>query len=293
LSNVPFDPVLQWGVAKCGFPAMWNTLDVEGSDPGPIGLIDNGSHHRHPELADRIVDYIPPRGTESIADHASSVAGIISARRSEVAVEGRDLYGCCSARLVLYNVWTRDAGVEDAAIVRALNDAVKRKLPVVNMSVTAETNNPDIAKALARCAAANVIVVAAAGNCGVKSPILYPAADENVIAVAATDPDDNRWYDSTVSKSVFIAAPGQRIWSVVGDSDYDYVDGTSFAAPFVTAAIWLAKRRHPALSLKEAKDLLRLSVSDPGRPRDNKLGYGRLDMPNLLNALDSKYRKKY
>ena len=35
-----------------------------------------------------------------------------------------------------------------------------------------------------------VILIAAAGNLGPKSPPLYPAADPNVIAVTATDDDD-------------------------------------------------------------------------------------------------------
>ena len=87
-----FNAVVQWGVAKCGFDKLWGTLDVQGKDPGCIGLIDNGSHRGHRELVDRIADgnYVgPENGTASIADHASSVAAIISAQRGEAVPSTR------------------------------------------------------------------------------------------------------------------------------------------------------------------------------------------------------------
>ena len=40
-------------------------------------------------------------------------------------------------------------------------------------------------------AARGIVMVAAAGNAGAKSPPLYPAANPNVIAVTATDAQDH------------------------------------------------------------------------------------------------------
>ncbi|MGH7616860.1 MAG: S8 family peptidase [Gemmatimonadaceae bacterium] len=280
-----FDPTLQWAVAQCGFDEVWDSLDV-GHDPGAIGLIDNGRHLAHRALDGRIARYVAPTaGEQSIADHAGSVAGIISARRGIARSGELDVYGCCSAQLVVYNVWTKNEGIDRAAVSAALHDAAANKLPVVNISVTWDQVEEKLVKdALAHCAAENVVVVAAAGNGGLRGPAFYPATDKNVIAVGATNPHDDRWFDSSVGPHIFISAPGQRIWSISGNEGYDFVEGTSFAAPFVTAAVWLAKRRCPDLKIAAVRDLLSKSVVHPSL-RDQGLGYGRLDMRKLRDLV--------
>ena len=56
-----------------------------------------------------------------------------------------------------------------------------------------------IARSLAIARARGMVLVAAAGNFGDKSPPQYPAADPNVIAVTATDAEDKLFARSTVA----------------------------------------------------------------------------------------------
>ncbi len=60
---------------------------------------------------------------------------------------------------------------------------------IINMSF-AGPHDPSLERALKAAHDKGVVLVAAAGNAGPKSPPLYPAADPNVIAVTATDIDD-------------------------------------------------------------------------------------------------------
>lgn len=136
------------------------------------------------------------------------------------------------------------------------------------------------------CEERNVAVVVAAGNGGLHGPAYYPATDPNVIAIGATNPDGDRWFDSSVGEHIHISAPGQQIWSVLGRHDYFFGNGTSFAAPFVTAAVWLVKRKCPDIKLDKLKQLLSQSVSHPGL-RQQRLGYGILDMRKLQSLLPS------
>jgi len=59
-----------------------------------------------------------------------------------------------------------------------------------------------------------VLLVAAAGNEG-GSPVIYPAAYSSVIAVSATDSDDNLALFSSTGPEVELATPGVNIYSVL------------------------------------------------------------------------------
>src|SRR5262249_51731723 len=128
--------VTQWGLERCGFREALSEL-ADGRDPGPIVMIDNGRHLDHPEL-EGVIDYNGPTriGQASIADHASSVAAIMSARRKEKKRPGaEDIDGCCPAQIELFNIWTRNHGVDHAVLYNALKRAIALKRPVINMSI--------------------------------------------------------------------------------------------------------------------------------------------------------------
>ena len=75
------------------------------------------------------------------------------------------------------------------SILKGIDWAVAHGARVINMSF-AGPYDPDIARGLAAARQKGVVLVAAAGNAGPKSPPLYPAADKNVIAVTATDSEN-------------------------------------------------------------------------------------------------------
>jgi hypothetical protein len=72
------------------------------------------------------------------------------------------------------------------SILKGLDYAVAHNLRLVNMSF-AGPRDPTLERAIKAAYDKNVIMIAAAGNAGPKSPPLYPGADPNVIAVTATD----------------------------------------------------------------------------------------------------------
>ena len=79
-----------------------------------------------------------------------------------------------------------------------------------------------------------VVFIAAAGNGGPAAPPGYPAAYKEVIAVTAID-DRKRSYDyANRGRYIDVAAPGVRIWTAQPYNMEGMLNGTSFAAPFVT-----------------------------------------------------------
>ena len=280
--------VTQWGFERCGFGKVRRDFDLKG-ESAPVVMIDNGNHLRHPQLDGVIRRYRsatePHHG--SIADHSSSVAAIIAARRGAHAQSGA-MEGCCSAEIEMYNAWTTTDGLDHDVLYRGLMHAIRHRRPVVNMSIWLEDYRVDekVNSLLDQCEKNNVVVVAAIGNAGTNPVAFFPATHPTVIAVAATDPGDQRQADSSVGRHAFIGAPGENIYTVVGDTDYDRMTGTSFAAPFVTAAVWLARRRRPDLIPVQVRWLLSRSVANPDAPRNSEVGFGRLDMHQLVEHID-------
>ena len=77
-------------------------------------------------------------------------------------------------------------------IIKSLNYAVLHGAQIINMSF-AGPYDPGFGRSLATARSRGIVLVAAAGNFGEKSPPQFPAADPNVIAVSATDADGVGW----------------------------------------------------------------------------------------------------
>ena len=93
-------------------------------------------------------------------------------------------------------------------IIKGLDWAISQDARIVNMSF-AGPKDPTLAKAFKAAYDKGVVLIAAAGNAGPKSPPLYPGADPNVIAVSAIDEDDQIYTNSNRGKYVSVAAPGR------------------------------------------------------------------------------------
>jgi hypothetical protein len=279
--------VVQWGLKRCGFLDVLDKFSLKGKLE-PIVMIDNGNHLRHPQLDGVISKNVLPGAPyqPSVADHSSSVAAIIAARKGN-GKTGESMDGCCPAQIEMFNAWTTNDGLDQEVVYWGLINAIQNRRPVVNMSIWLEDVQIDekVASLLDECEKNNVVVVAAIGNAGTNPVKFFPANCSTVIAVAATDPGDQRQVDSSVGSHAFIGAPGENIYTVVGDTDYDRMTGTSFAAPFVTAAVWLARTQRPELTPVQVRWLIAHSVENPEAPRNPELGFGRLDMRQLVNYI--------
>lgn len=266
-----------WAIKQCGFPDAWKCLD-QGHDPGPIGVIDEGPYIRHPALEGRVTEF-PPERTPSDGIHASQVAAIIAARRDN----GSGMNGCCSAQIYLYNVST-DRGFDPKAFYLALKAVARARLRVVNISMFAPKDRL-VERQIEECLELGTVVVAAMGNSG-KVERIYPAAYNGVIAVGATGKGKTRLNLSTMGDHICISAPGDEINTLsspntVGTANHS---GTSYAAPMVSAAVWLALRSKPDLGVVGVRDLLERSTFKIKQPF-NHVGHGRLDIGEMLRVL--------
>jgi subtilisin family serine protease len=171
-------------------------------------------------------------------------------------------------------------------ILKGLDWAAGQGARIINLSFTGPSD-PLLARALAALHQKGTILIAAVGNAGPKSPPLYPAADPNVIAVTATDADDQLFSMSNRGAYIAVAAPGTDVLVLAPDGAYQLSSGTSFAAAYITGIAALMLERKPGLDPDALKKALQATAKDLGpKGRDDQFGAGLADAYQGILAVD-------
>jgi hypothetical protein len=133
-----------------------------------------------------------------------------------------------------------------------------------------------------------IVLVAAAGNAGPQSPPLYPAADENVIAVTAVDEHDKLLSVANQGPHIALAAPGVNVIEVGPRGTYNLTTGTSVASAHVSGVVALILERNPKIDVATLENVLYSTAKDLGAPgRDSEYGYGLVDPYRALEAAEA------
>jgi subtilisin family serine protease len=170
-------------------------------------------------------------------------------------------------------------------ILRSLDYAATHGAQIINMSF-AGPKDALVSRGIAAAAAKGIVMVAASGNAGPKSPPLYPAADADVIAVSATDIDDRLFAASNRGSHIAVAAPGVDIFLPAPGGKYQMTSGTSFSAAYVSGLAALILERNPALEPAAVRAILTTSARDLGAPgRDDLFGAGEADAYGAVQAV--------
>ena len=168
-----------------------------------------------------------------------------------------------------------DAGT---AIIQAIYDAVDiYDADIINMSWTLNQDDEELHEAIAYAAGRNVLLVAAAGNLSLSTPLgreVYPAAWKEVIGVSGADlyeqgePVSSLWY--LQSNAVFVSA----------DGNYQGEKGSSFAAPRIGGVLakYLSEVLIESHTKEKAEEYLKEIATDAGDPGyDTTFGWGYVE----------------
>jgi hypothetical protein len=324
----PNDPLLarQWYVTQNRAFDAWQELPPLA--PVRVAVIDSGVDAGHPDLAGRIAaaqSFVGGSAREDRQGHGTFVAGVIAATSGNgIGIAGMSP----AAELLVAKVVTPDRTIPVEAEVRAIRWAVANGAKVINMSLgglrdplnpSRDTFSPLEAAAIAHAVRRGVVVVAAVGN-GDQAPsqpwryASYPAALPHVLGVSALGKDGSAPAFSN-RDAVYndLAAPGQEIvstfprtltqrypqcseqgYSTCGPDEYRSAEGTSFAAPQVSAAAATLLGIRPDLRPEQVTALLQRTAVDANAAtgcracplqRDRLTGWGRLDVTAAVQAL--------
>ncbi|MFH0940800.1 MAG: S8 family serine peptidase [Candidatus Omnitrophota bacterium] len=308
----------QWGLHAVGFTprsdpdSAWNLVDADKKNV-VVAVIDSGldvSHVDAPQYLWVNSKEVPGNGIDDdnngfiddvngwnflnenndLTDnkgHGTFVTGIIAAKSNNaIAIAGINP----GAQIMALKVGNEHGKASSFNIYRALHYAADHGARVINISL----GSKDISKleqyGVNYAYTKGCVIVVAAGNQSSSISEYGPPALHKVIAVAAAAPSGRRIWSSNIGANVALTAPGRSIYSLYSkDSvwsgpsarkiDLCYkADGTSFAAPFVTAVASLLLAKDPQLTNDEVEDILLASASDIEEPGwDQYTGAGFLD----------------
>jgi subtilisin family serine protease len=236
-----------------------------------VAIIDSEVDSSHSDLAGAVVKSFDALGKAGKPHkHGTAIAGAIVSHGKLLGIAPR-------AQLLAARAFDESAGGAHGtsfAIYKALQWAADNGARVVNMSFSGPLD-PLFHRFLAHAYEKGAILVAAAGNAGPKSAPLYPAADSDVIAVTATDVDDNLFKMANRGKYVEIAAPGVDIVADAPANSYQVTTGTSIATAHVSGVVALLLERKQSLKPIEVRALLSQTAEQLGsRNRDHEFGAG-------------------
>jgi minor extracellular protease Epr len=273
--------------SQIGWP--WLPDDLAGCDPGGvIGMIDTAVNPDHPALAGRVTvlefeagavlvsaSDSGPRDAPSGRQHGTAVATLL------VGAPGSRTPGLLpQTRLLAVDAFRRDGGDERAdvfALVTGLDRLVDAGARTINLSL-AGPPNAVLERMVADLGAQGVLLVAAVGNGGAQAGPAWPAAYPQVLAVTAVDARGAIYRRAQQGPHVEMAAPGVQVWAAASVEGGRPRSGTSFAAPFVTAAAHVLRAR--GLDPAQTRVALAAAATDLGAPGpDAVFGHG------LLNAV--------
>lgn len=273
----------QWNLPAIETELGWNLS--KGSKEVVVAVVDTGVQADHPDLQGQLLagyNAITNGGApDDDVGHGTHVSGIIGAlTNNEEGVAGISWYNKILPVKALDNSGAGTTYSVAEGIIWAADHGAK----VINLSLGNYADSQFLHDAIKYAYDRDVVIVSASGNDNTERPG-YPAAYEEVIAVAATNSTGERASFSNYGDYIDVAAPGESIASTYPDNQYAALSGTSMASPHVAALAGLVRSLNPELSNKEVTELLTSNAVDLGDAgHDKYYGWGQVDIYKTLQA---------
>ncbi|MCA1617895.1 MAG: S8 family serine peptidase [Acidobacteria bacterium] len=294
-------------------PEAWKRF-AAGREPGEGGVVghpDTG-YTRHPEITSRLLtdkgfDFVNndsdardelKRGFLLFPGHGTGTSSVIVSPQGAQTNFGNlganplAVWGVApGAKLIPVRVSTSVVLVGGGVLnlARAIEHAADKNVHVISISMGTGFPNSRLLKAVQYAQKRGVIVLAAAGN--YVGFVVWPAAYDEVIAVAASNARNKTWLHSSRGGAVDVTAPGESVWCAGVEDNGGFSvgrgSGTSFAVATVAgvAALWLSHHGRAKLAKRYGAEKIPVIFNQILRDNCDPLagagpGFGR----GLVNA---------
>lgn len=262
-----------------------NRIDDDGN-----GFIDDVTGWDFVNLDNSVqAGEINPNGSGTT--HGTEVAGVLGATGNN----GKGIAGVdWSTRILPLQAIDDDRYGDTLTVANAVEYAANRDVDVISISLGADAEDPYLRQVIQYALDQGSIVVAASGNDGCDC-IAYPARYPEVVAVGAQSSTGGPASFSSYGNSLDILAPGTGIttsvWSTANPTAayVSGVAGTSFAAPYVSGLLSLARSHQPDASWGELLGTLLAQADHTGlstaSPVSPTLGSGYANAGRLMSRV--------
>lgn len=273
----------QWGLfkidaAESGNQSAWDL--TTGTSSVKIAVLDTGIEESHSDLAGKVVgsaNFTTTTNANDLHGHGTHVAGIASASTNNVSGVAGTGY---NSVLLNGKVLADDGSGYYSWIANGIIWAADQGAQVINMSLGGASSSQVLQDAVNYAWGKGSVIVAAAGNLS-SSAESYPGAYPNVIAVGATDNNDNKASYSNYGSWVDVAAPGSSIYSTYKGNTYASMSGTSMATPFtsgVASLVWSKGICSTNICVRDQVEKTADNIAGTG----TSWAYGRINAYNAL-----------
>ena len=226
--------------------------------------------------------------------HGTQVAGVIggyeqgaSAESLPISLMNLRVLGCNGG----YDFDIANAIRYAAGLQNSSNRTVE-PADIINLSLGAAGYSTTLQQAVAEARHNQVIIIAAAGN-QASSGAYYPAAYDDVIAVSATNAQEDLASYSNFGSAIDISAPGGEgemtlsavINNAVIEADTKAYQGTSIATAHISGVVALMKSAHADLTPYDLDTLImsgEISRDFGNSGRDDNFGYGLINQEKAV-----------
>lgn len=285
-----------------------------GSDSITVAVIDNGFILDHPDMPidpalswDANSQTSPARqyyyNNATSNNHGIGVAGIIGA----VQDNGKGIVGIApGVQLMAISVRAEMHDSTDLTALNALKDAIyyaeEHNADVINNSWTTNIKHQLLDDAIESSLiygrnGKGCVVVFASGNDSTNISKMPYRDNEDVICVGGTTIDGYRWLGSNYSEYLDIVAPGSYTPTLGENPENRNPDGTSYAAPHVSAIAGLMLSVNPLLTSTQVTEILaRTATKLPAYSYSTTKSYGTWNDEvgyGLVNCYDAVNRAYY
>jgi membrane-anchored mycosin MYCP len=295
-----------WSLQRVNLDELWAQSTGRGVR---VAVIDTGVDVRSPQLtkavdASKGKNLLPAEnpegeriergnksGTTDTVGHGTRVAGIIAAR----PMKGTGFVGLApDATIIPIKQNDAEGDGTTRTLATAIRYAVDAGADVINISqdtANAVVGGSDLKGAVGYALYKNVVVVASAGNDGLGGnvKVTYPASYEGVLAVAASDRNNERAAFSQSGDFVGVAAPGVDMISTVPGGGHCSDNGTSFSAPYVAGVAALLKSKYPKWTVQEIVSQIEQTAERSIPGHDRLVGWGVVDPVKALTDVDPEH----
>jgi len=238
--------------------------------------------------------------------HGTHVAGVIAAERNN----GVGMNGVANNVKIMALRTVPNGDEYDKDVALAIRYAVDNGAKIINASFGKyySPHSSEVQEALVYASNNDVLFVGSAGNesLDLDKKTSYPNDQKNdgseIIDTYLSVGAINSKYGSNLvatysnygNKNVDVFAPGSQIYSPKPYNEYDFIDGTSFAAPAVSGVAALLRSYYPKLTAAQVKKIIMDSglelpakVAVPGSQNSVK-SFGELSKSSkLVNAYNA------
>ena len=209
---VPNDPIYpkEYWTRSVNLEPAWDI--TTGSPNVTVAIVDVGIYADHPDLQGRIlpgfnfVDNTTNTNDDSATQHGTVVSLLAAAK-------GNDGYGqagtAWNVKILPVKAINNKGDGNAKWVASGIHWATDHGATIINLSVGGPDYSQTVAQEIGYARSKNVTVIAAAGN--EPNERDYPADDQNVITVGASDTNDNYADFTSVVNKVDVAAPGVDI----------------------------------------------------------------------------------